>query len=68
MSNGPILIKEEKFTPQTYYHLHLTPRDWCGYFKGPCAIDHNIGEQYCWACQYRRPLDIPNLLAERGRS
>lgn len=53
---------------KTYYHLKLSPKDWCQYFKGVCPIEDNIGEQYCWACKHRKPLDIPHLLAERGRS
>lgn len=57
-----------KLVTRTYYHLQLEPKDWCGYFKGVCAIEDNIGPEYCWACKYRRPLDIPTLLAERGKS
>lgn len=67
MSNGPTLVKEERFEVKEYYHLHLTVKDWCGHFKGPCSIENNVGERYCWICKYKRPLDIPTLLAERGR-
>jgi hypothetical protein len=58
---------ESRFKSKTYYHLKLNPKDWCIHLKGVCGIEDNIGELYCWACQYRKPLDIPNLLAERGR-
>jgi hypothetical protein len=66
MSNGPTLVKDEKFQPRKYYNLKLSPRDWCIHNKGPCDIYFNIGEVYCWACKYREPLDIPKLLVERG--
>lgn len=49
-----------------HYNLKLKQGDWCNYFK-KCNITNNINGSYCWACQYRKPLDIPNLLAERGR-
>ncbi len=58
---------EEKFKERRFYNLKLKPKDWCGYFKGVCDIDNNVGEKYCWACKHRKPLDIPDLLAERGR-
>jgi len=67
MSSGPTLIKKESFQTRVFYHLKLTPEDWCGYFKGVCGIENNIEGQYCWACKHRKPLDIPHLLAERGR-
>lgn len=66
MSDGPTLVKEEKFKPRKYYNLKLSPEDWCFYHKGPCDIVNNIGEQYCWVCRYRKSLDIPSLLEERG--
>lgn len=58
---------EKRFEHKTYYNLKLGPKDWCIHFKGICAIKDNVGEMYCWACKYRQPLDIPDLLKERGR-
>jgi hypothetical protein len=66
MSKGPTRTGKEDIRYKTYYHLKLEPKDWCDYFKGVCDIKNNIGEKYCWACKYRKPLDIPHLLAERG--
>ena len=66
MSTNPTRV-EGRFKTRTYYHLKLKPKDWCQYFKGVCGIEDNIGEMYCWACKYKKPLDIPDLLAERGR-
>ena len=56
------------FKKKIYYHLKLDPSNWCGYFKGPCDMYLNIGEKYCWVCKYKKPLDIPELLVEKGRS
>lgn len=67
MSTEPVGA-EGKIVSKTYYHLYLKPKDWCTYFKGPCAIENNIGPDYCWACKYRKKLDIPDLLVERGKS
>ena len=64
MSKGPTGTK--KFTEKQYYHLKLTKKDWCIYFKH-CPIENNITENYCWACKYFRRVDVPHLLAERGR-
>jgi hypothetical protein len=58
---------QKRFKPKNYYHLKLKPKDWCVHHKGVCSIENNIGQNYCWACQYRKLLDIPDLLAERGR-
>lgn len=30
-------------------------------------MEENIGVNYCWICRYKRPLDIPDLLKERGK-
>jgi len=67
MSKGPVGTGKKGIKYKNYYHLKLKPKDWCGYFKGVCAIENNIGDNYCWACKYRKPLDIPHLLAERGK-
>lgn len=68
MSSGPTRTKA--FNGNTYYSLRLTKKDWCIYFKD-CPMDFNISVKngdYCWVCKYHKKLDIPNLLAERGRS
>ena len=65
MSKGPTETKE--FNGKTYYHLELKSKDWCGYYKD-CPIDNNLTGNFCHVCKYQRKLDIPTLLAERGRS
>jgi hypothetical protein len=69
MSSGPTLTgsrnPKEKF--RTYYHLHLTKKDWCTYFKD-CPMENNITGQWCWICKHARPVDVPDLLMERGRN
>lgn len=66
MSSGPSGVGVEKFIPKTYYHLKLSKKDWCTYFKS-CPMEDNIGQCYCWICKHAEKLDIPHLLAERGR-
>ncbi len=56
----------KKFKGQLYYHLKLTKKDWCTYFKD-CQMENNITGSYCWVCKYCKRLDVPHLLAERGR-
>jgi len=65
MSSGQSEFGKTDLVFKTYYHLHLTKKDWCSYFK-ECPIENNIGNCYCWVCKYRRDLDIPDLLCERG--
>jgi hypothetical protein len=65
MSKGPTGVKD--FNGKTYYHLELKPKDWCSYHKY-CPIENNLNGIYCNTCKYQRKLDIPTLLAERGRS
>lgn len=66
MSSGPTPTKT-RFKTKTYYHLKLSKKDWCTYFKN-CPIEDNIGENYCWICKYHQKVDVPHLLAERGRT
>lgn len=66
MSTDPTGTKGS-FERVRYYHLKLGPKDWCTYFKGVCPIENNIEEMYCWICKHKKLLDIPDLLAERGR-
>jgi len=61
MSKGPSGIKDEDIKYRKYYNLKLGMKDWCIY-DVVCEMYNNIGENYCWACKYRRPLDIPKLL------
>jgi len=65
MSSGPTGTKPVKF--RTYYHLKLTKKDWCGYFKD-CPMENNITGEWCWICKYAKKVDVPHLLNERGRS
>jgi len=56
----------KSFNGNTYYRLKLTKEDWC-MFKD-CPLEFNIPNgDYCWVCKYHKKLDIPNLLAERGK-
>ena len=64
MSKGAPGVKP--FKPTCYYHLTLTKKDWCSYFK-PCPMENNITGQYCWACKHFKTVDVQHLLAERGR-
>ena len=67
MSSGPTLTgnkTKEKF--RTYYHLKLSKKDWCGYFKS-CPMESNIPGSYCWVCKHVKKVDVPHMLAERGR-
>ena len=57
---------QKRFEPKTYYHLKLKTKDWC-FFKGDCPMEENIGDNYCWICKYKKELDVPDLLKERGR-
>lgn len=66
MSKGPSGVKDEDIKFKHYYNLKLELKDWCRYHKGVCGIVNNINGNYCWACKYRRPLEIPKLLEERG--
>jgi len=66
MSAGPTLTGKKKFESKIYYHLKLEKKDWCHYFK-KCPMENNITGDYCWICKYHKKLDIPHLLAERGR-
>ena len=68
MSSGPTGTKA--FNGNTYYHLRLTKEDWCIYHED-CPMEFNVSVKngdYCWVCKYHKKLDIPKLLAERGRS
>jgi len=65
MSSGPSGVGGEKLIPKKYYHLKLTKKDWCIYFKD-CPMEDNIGERYCWICKYAKKVDLPHLLHERG--
>lgn len=65
MSKGPTGTKEFKSTA-VYYNLQLSKKDWCTYFK-TCPMNYNVPGSYCWACKHRREVDVPHLLAERGR-
>ena len=64
MSSGPTGTK--KFKGNSYYHLKLTKKDWCTYFKD-CPMENNIGDCYCWICKYAKTVDVPHLLIERGK-
>lgn len=64
MSKGPTLTK--KFNGREYYHLELTKKDWCLYYKD-CPMENNVTGNYCCMCKYHKELDVPKLLAERGR-
>lgn len=66
MSSGPTLTGKDVPVSATYYNLKISKKDWCMYFK-ECPMEYNVPGSYCWACKFRRAVDIPNLLAERGR-
>ena len=68
MSKGPSGADGEdiKLKYRKYYNLKLELKDWCSYDKGVCDIVVNVAGNYCWACKYRIPLEIPKLLKERG--
>ncbi len=61
------LAEIKPFKIKQYYHLHLEKKEWCNYLR-ECPMENNIGDCYCWVCKYHKKLDIPNLLAERGRN
>lgn len=69
MSKGPFGAETEtRFKKREFYHLKLENKDWCTYFK-ECPIENNITGEYCWVCKYcSRDLDVPHLLAERGKN
>ena len=64
MSKGPTSTKP--FQESCYYNLKLSKKDWCIYFKH-CPMEKNIPGSYCWVCKYCKKIDVPHLLAERGR-
>jgi hypothetical protein len=49
-----------------YYHLSIKKEDVCNYFK-ECPIENNINGSLCHLCKYHHDVDVPRLLAERGR-
>ena len=65
MSKEPADTKD--FNGRKYYCLELKIKDWCCYPK-ECQMDNNINGNYCHACKYQRKLDIPTLMAEKGKS
>jgi len=65
MSNG-FASSNDKFVGKEYYHLKITKEDVCDYFK-ECPIENNINGPLCHLCKHHHDVDIPNLLAERGR-
>jgi hypothetical protein len=65
MSKGSIGTKDPKY--RKYYNLRIAKKDWCNYFKNDCPMENNIPGSYCWVCKHCEKVDIPHLLAERGR-
>lgn len=64
MSSGPAGVSEKPFEPKNYINLDLHKKLWCTY-KGECKVDDLInrhGFKVCLLCEYRKLLDIPEMI------
>lgn len=60
MSKGP--FDSKSFSGECYINIKLTPEDWCSY-KGRCRVKQLLLQNgTCDCCQYKRMIDIPNML------